>query len=306
MKKIISGVILFSASSLFSLNSCKKVDAVIPVASATGNVAAIKADPSLTIFSIIESKSIDDSLFNRSISILAPVDSAFINAGITAAVAAALSTSACDSIIKYYTTAGTINFGNTVNAETGFISSLGSSFFADSSTTAKYFNGVATVSASPTIAGTSSIYKLTQFINVPKATVAQITAADTTLSLFNEALNVTNLTPNLATGSFTLLMPTNAAFAAAGYPTIASIDSANINTLNQILLYHVIANNYFENDIALQTTLNTMQGSALQVSNNGVLKLTGNSDPGTPASFLSNGIFAGNVLAYKIDTVLLP
>ena len=116
MKKFISGVILFSASSLFTLNSCKKVDTVIPVASATGNVAAIKADPSLTIFSIIESKSIDDSLFNRSISILAPVDSAFINAGITAAVAAALSTSACDSIIKYYTTAGTINFGNTVNA----------------------------------------------------------------------------------------------------------------------------------------------------------------------------------------------
>ncbi len=306
MKKFISGLILFACSSIFTLNSCKKADAIMtnaPAVVVTGNVAAIQADPSLSLFSKIETKSGDDILFNSSISILAPVDSALLNAGINAAAISSLSVAACDSIVKYYASTNAVNFTNT---ETGFISILGPSFYADSSSTSKYFNGVATTSMSPTIVGASSIYKITQFINLPAVSLAQIISTDNNLTLLKEAINVTNLAPSLTGGSFTLLMPTNAAFAAAGFPDIASIDSANLNTLRQILSYHIVPNIYFENDIALQTTLTTLQGETLQVNNSNGLQLIGTSDPSTPAGFLNNGILAGNVLSYKINTVLLP
>ncbi len=306
MKKFISSVILFACSSLFTLNSCKKADVVtpdVPVVLPTGNVAAIQADITLTLFSKIESKSGDDVLFNNSTSILAPVDSAFINAGINAATITAFSVATCDSIVKYYTSTNVINFTNT---ETGFVSTLGTSFYADSSATAKYFNGAATTSINPIIVGTSSIYKLTQFVNLPIVSLVQIIGLDPNLTLLAEALNVTNLAPTLASGSLTFFMPTNAAFVAAGFPDIASIDNANVNTLKQILLYHVINNDYFENDVALQSSLTTLQGGSIQVNTNNSLQLVGNADPTTPAAFLSNGALAGNVLAYKINNVLLP
>ena len=305
MKKFISGLVIFACSSVVTLSSCKKNDAIADSSSTApkGNVAAIQADPSLTLFSQIETKSADNALFNSSINILAPVDSAFINAGFNASVISSLSVAACDSIIKYYTSPNAVNFTNT---ETGFISTLGPTVYADSSSTSKYFNGIASTSSLPNIAGNTNIYKLTQFINLPVSNISQIIAADNSLTLFNEALNVTGLASSLSNGSFTLLMPTNAAFASAGYPDIASIDNANTNTLTQILTYQILPNNNFKNDIALQTTLPTVQGETIVVNNTSGLQLIGNADPNSPASFLNNGIFAGNVLTYKINSLLMP
>jgi uncharacterized surface protein with fasciclin (FAS1) repeats len=101
-------------------------------------------------------------------------------------------------------------------------------------------------------------------------------------------------------------MPTNNAFSNAGFPDIASIDAADINALTQILSYHVVSNKYFENDLANQTSLVTLQGGSIQISTVNGLQLLGNSDPTTPASLVNNGILSGNVLTYKINSVLTP
>ena len=305
MRSKIFDAIIFATAAMLSFNSCKKTDTA---ATADSTVSTIKNDAALSIFAAIESRSGDDDIVNNSAAIVVPVDSAFINAGITAAIAANISPAGCDSIVKYYAIAGGINFNGTSNAETAFSSGLGNALYADSTGTQLYFDGTAAISSTPEVVGKSAIYKLSKFINLPAASVAQITTADTSLSLFNEAFNRTNLAANLTSGSFTLLMPVNSAFINAGYPDIASIDAADITVLTQILLYHTIANNFFTNDLMQQSSLTTLQGGAIQLSTgSGSLQITGNSSAALPANLVNNGELAGNnVETYKINNLLLP
>jgi len=305
MKKNIFTAMVIAATMLLSFNSCKKNDAVDTPAT---TVTTIKNDPALSIFAAVESRSGDDDVVNNSGVLLVPVDSAFINAGISASVAANLTPAECDSIVKYYTIGNSINFNGVSNTEVAFSSGLGESLYADSTGTQLYFDGAAALSSTPVVAGKCSIYKLSQFIDPPAVSVSQVAAADSSLSLFNEAFNRTNLSASLANGSFTLLMPTNSAFINAGYPDIASIDAADINTLTQILLYHCIASDLFTNDLAQQTVLTTLQGGTIQLNtSSGSLQLVGNSSAAMPAGLLNTGELAGNnIQTYKINNLLLP
>ena len=304
MKKFIIGVIIFAGSSVITFNSCNRNQKNANAPSTT--LSAINEDPSLSIFSTIAGFSGDENLINNTAIIVIPVDSAFIRAGITPKVAAKLSPPECDSIVMYYTIYDNMNFNNNAGKEIGFSSGLGPALFADSTNATLYFNGIAAVSSIPTRIGNSSIYKLTQFINIPAETISQIAAADTSLSFFNEALNKTHFEDRLSEGSFTLFMPTNSAFVNAGYPDISSIDAENINKLTQILLYQAIPNNYFENDLKKQPTLTTLQGRTVQVNSKRSIRLFGNSNPHSPAVLLNNGMLAENVLTYKTSNVLLP
>jgi uncharacterized surface protein with fasciclin (FAS1) repeats len=304
VKKIIIGVIIFSGSAVFTFNRCNKNpnSTVVPATP----LSIINDDPSLSIFLAIESLSGDDNDVNNSAAIIIPVDSAFINAGITASVAARLTPPECDSIVMYYTIPDGVNFNDSVSRQKAFSSGLGPVLFGDSTKTVLYFDGIPAVSTKHILACRSSIYKLTQFINVPAETVSQITGSDTSLSMFNEAFNRTNLEASLSSGSFTLFMPTNNAFRKAGYPDISSIDSANINTLTKTLLYQTVPYHYFYNDLANQTSLITLQGGTLQVFSKDTLMLLRNANQSSLAILLNNGMLAGNVLTYKISSLLLP
>jgi uncharacterized surface protein with fasciclin (FAS1) repeats len=305
MKTKIIPAIIFATASLLSLNSCKKDKATVAVSTSS----TISSDPTLTIFSAIVSRSGDNALVNSSGAIVAPVDSAFISAGITAGMVANLSVADCDSIVRYYTIPAGLTLNGTTSSEVAVGSLLGPALYADSSTSALYFNGTAALSPVPVVVGTTSIYKLTQFVNLPASSVSQIASSDNNLSLFNEAYNRTNLAASLAPGSFyTVLMPNNTAFINAGYPNIASIDSADINVLTQLLLYQTIPSDYFDNDLLHQSSVTTLQGGTIQLNNaSGSVQLIGNSDPGSPANLVSNSLLAGsNVLAYKTNSLLLP
>jgi uncharacterized surface protein with fasciclin (FAS1) repeats len=305
VKKFIVGVILFGFSSIITFNSCDTNNQKESSTAAT-NLSAINRDPSLTIFSIIANYSGDDNYVNNCNTIIAPVDSAFINAGITARVAANLGPVKCDSIMMYYTILDGIQFNTASEKEIGFSSGLGPNLFADSTNTALYFDGIEAVSTTPVHVGKSSIYKLKQFINVPAGTVTEIVASDTSLRMFNEALRRTNFLATLSDGTYTLFMPTNDAFKKAGYADIKSIDRENINTITQILLSQTVPNNYFENDLNKQTSLKTLQGESIMVKTKGNFKMIKNSHPNTSATLLNNGMLADNVLTYKTNNLLLP
>jgi uncharacterized surface protein with fasciclin (FAS1) repeats len=306
MKKFIAGVILFAGSSLFTFNSCKRKQTTTANTAHT-TLSEINEDPSLSIFSTIASFSGDENSVNNSTAIIIPVDSAFIKAGITAKVAARLSPPECDSIVMYYIMSDKINFNASAGKKIEIASRLGPALFADSTNSALYFNGVSVVSKKPARVGKSSIYKLTQFINMPEETVSEIAASDTSLSLFNEALKRTGFEGTLSNGSFTLFMPINNAFRSAGYTDISRIDHENIQKLTQILLCQAIPNNYyFENELKKQITLTTLQGKTVHVSGRKNLKLAAGSNPSSVAYVMNNGMLAENVLTYKISNVLLP
>lgn len=304
MKKFIIGVIIFAGSSMFTFNSCNRNQKAADVPATT--LSAINRDPSLSIFSTIAGFSGDENFVNNSSIIIIPVDSAFIRAGITKKIAAKLSPPECDSIVMYYTMYDNMDFNPNPGKAVAFSSGLGPDLFADSTNATLYFNGIAAISSIPVRVGNSSIYKLTQFINMPAESISQIAETDTSLSFFNEALKRTHFEDRLSTGSFTLFMPTNNAFKNAGYPSIASMDAENINRLTQILLYQTIANNHFENELNGQPTLRALDGRPVHVNSKKSLKLFGNANPSAPAYLLNNGMLADNVLTYKTSNVLLP
>ncbi|MGC4103043.1 fasciclin domain-containing protein [Ferruginibacter sp.] len=303
MKSKIFTAILIAPALACLFSSCKKNDTVTQSNDA---VSAISGDPSLTIFSSIINRSGDGSYVNSSGTIVAPVDSAFINAGITSAIAATLNPAACDSIVKYYSFANSINFSGSSNTETPFDTELGSAFFADSTGSQLFFEGAAAISATPAMAGTAYLYKITRFVNPPAPSITQLSVTDTSISLFNEAFARTNFASVLSSGSYTLLIPTNAAFMQAGYPDIASIDAADINTLTQLLMYQTLPGRMFNNDLDQQSSVITLQGEPIQLNDsNGTLQLTGNNS--STATLVSNGELVGNdVETFKINSLLLP
>lgn len=302
MKNKIINVAAATLCALLLFSSCKKSS------SASGVLQTIKNDPSLSIFSAIESRSGDDALLVDGYAYVIPTDSAFINAGMTTAAVTALNTTTCDSIVRYYIIPNGFSFSNTANTELEFGTALSNAtLYADSTSSALYFNGVMATSLLPVTSGNSLIYKTSGMLNIPVYSVTQITASDPDLTLFNEAMIRTNLTANFNGNPFTLFAPTNEAFMSAGYPDVASIDSADINTLTQIMLYQVVSNRYFDNDIMQLSSLNTLESGSIAVSqNNGSVQLTGTSDPSEPASIVATAIIANNVVIYKINQLLLP
>ena len=304
MKKIILGAILFSGTFVWVFRSCeRKQDS--GAAPAT-TLSVINTDPSLSIFSLIASYSGDENYLNNSATMVIPVDSAFVKAGITKKIAARLSPPECDSIVMYYTLFDKLDFDCLPGKMVEFSSGLGPLIYVDSSNNKLFFDGIEAMSSRPVKVGKTSIYKLTQFVNIPLETVTAIASADSSLSFFNEALKRTNFEDRLSDGPYTLFMPTNNAFRNAGYKDIASIDREDIRHLNQILLYQAFQRNFFENQLKKQINLTTLQGRKVQVSSQKRLQFFGNANPNSPACLLNNGMLAENVLTYKINNVLLP
>src|SRR5690606_28118911 len=74
-----------------------------------------------------------------------------------------------------------------------------------------------------------------------ESTIATIVSTNNDFSLLKTALVQAGLTQVLSgTGPFTVFAPNNAAFVAAGLDTEAKIKAVPVETLKQILLYHVL------------------------------------------------------------------
>lgn len=165
MKKIIIGTAFFAASALITLNRCTTITTKKDTTGKTV-ISTIGEDPTLKIFSTIVGYSGDDLYLNNSDAVVIPVDSAFINAGITQAkVASRLSPPQCDSIVMFYTIYDGINFARSAGKKIGFQSGLDTPLWGDSTYSGIFFNGVAAFA--PYNIGKTRIFKLTRFIPLP-------------------------------------------------------------------------------------------------------------------------------------------
>lgn len=106
-------------------------------------------------------------------------------------------------------------------------------------------------------------------------------------------------------GPFTVFAPINQAFINAGFPTIASINAADPNTLTSILTYHVIAARVFSSDLVNNSTPQTVNGGTVKITLTGGAKVKGNSNA-TPSNIILTDILATNGVVHVIDQVLLP
>jgi transforming growth factor-beta-induced protein len=114
------------------------------------------------------------------------------------------------------------------------------------------------------------------------------------------ALDATGLTPALtAPGEFTLLAPTDAAFAKLPAGTVPAL-LKDLSGLKSILLYHTLGQEVDSRDLLLHTKLNTLQGKSITVhfSFSGIQL--------NNANFVNTDLQSPNGIIHAIDAVLIP
>jgi uncharacterized surface protein with fasciclin (FAS1) repeats len=169
-----------------------------------------------------------------------------------------------------------------------------------------FVNGVK-VKAADVAASNGVIHVISKVLYpVPSATIAGLATATPDLSLLLVAVERAGLTGAVSgAGKYTVFAPTNAAFAAAGYPDAASINAAPVPAVAAIVKSHVLPTNVFSSDLIAAATLPTIQPAvSLTVGTTPAsVKITGS---GSAASnIVSPNILATNGVVHVIDRVLL-
>ncbi|HCL07082.1 MAG TPA: beta-Ig-H3/fasciclin [Chitinophagaceae bacterium] len=137
---------------------------------------------------------------------------------------------------------------------------------------------------------------------VPAKTIAALVTENANLSLLRVAVVRAGLVETLSgQGTFTVFAPDNTAFTAAGLGTEAAINAVPEATLRQILLYHVLAQEYTSGSIPSATTeLNTAADARVYVTknSNGVFV--------NGAAVTAADIDAQNGVVHVVNKVLMP
>lgn len=140
----------------------------------------------------------------------------------------------------------------------------------------------------------------------PEGDLAVTAQNNDDLSFLVAAATRANLVNTLAgTDSLTVFAPTNAAFQAAGYPTIESIQNADMTALANILQYHIVSGRAYSGNLFDNTDLMTISGETIRVETEGGISITGKGNA-APSNVIMSDITADNGVVHVIDRVLLP
>lgn len=288
--------------------SCKKDVNNAALSSSTPLYTLVTSDSSLTVFNAAVQKSGDSQLFlgSDSVTVLLPTNAAFLAQGITLSTVSAMSQAQADSLVKYHYIKAPVHL--VMGNYTAYNSLLGPAVYGFGNTDGSnnYFNGANAVQQ--TISGSNAVaYKLAEPLTIPAAGIQQLLASDTALSYFAEALNKSGFSVTPSSGWNTVFAPDNNAFIAAGYPSLASIDTANTNSLAALLQYHVLTGQYFTSSFIGLNSVNAEEGGVINVTAGGnTVQLTGTGNT-SPALVTGPDRIAGNnIIVQKINEVLLP
>ena len=141
------------------------------------------------------------------------------------------------------------------------------------------------------------------------ATFIALARADTSLTLFNQALTRANdaaitQTANNITIRSTIFAPTNQAFIQAGY-TASVIATTPPATLGTLLKHHIIRQRLFTTDLTDGSSLLMLDGTAVTIAATPVPTIKSLNTP-VPANLLSSNILVARGIVHKIDRVLRP
>lgn len=134
-------------------------------------------------------------------------------------------------------------------------------------------------------------------------TIAEIAASDTSFSFLLAAAVRAGLADELAAdGALTVFAPTNNAFRAAGYPTVASVEAEDGAALAAILTYHIISG------IVEAADVPAGPNAPVTVFSGGTVYATSNSNGVfiNGVEVVSADIPASNGVVHVIERVLIP
>jgi uncharacterized surface protein with fasciclin (FAS1) repeats len=141
----------------------------------------------------------------------------------------------------------------------------------------------------------------------PSQTVVDLAIATPELSTLVTAVQAAELVETLSgDGPFTVLAPTNDAFAALPEGTLDTLlQPENIEDLQGVLTYHVIGASVLSSDLTNGQVVETVNGGTLtvEITDAGVFFVDAN---GGRAQVTTADVVASNGVVHIIDAVLLP
>lgn len=290
--------------------SCKKVNNPVPQQTITG---VVTTNPDFTLLaSAVQKAGLSQTLSSTGpFTVFAPNNNAFQASGITSDAINTLSADQLKAILLYHTLTSKVVSANVPAGPNAPVATAnGDSIYLTKNSNGVFVNGVKVIQAD--VAASNGVIHVIENVLMPPTGNLVVTAqSDTSFSyLVAAVLRASQGSTNVAgvlsgNGPFTVFAPTNQAFRNAGFPTIASIQAADPNTLATILTYHVIAGRIFSSDLsngAMPATLNGEQVT-IGLTNGAMVKGVKNS---TASNIIKTNIVATNGVVHVIDQVLLP
>ena len=259
-----------AAVLLFSLASCKK-DNNVQTEKTIDGIVSTTPD-----FSTLNAAVMKGGLANTldgsgPFTVFAPNNGAFSASGITSDVLNGLTTDQVKNILLYHTVAAKITAAEVPAGPNAPVAAAnGDSLYVTNNSSGVFVNGTK-VTQADVAASNGIIHVIENVLMPPVGNIVETAQADTTFSFLVAAIvRASEGSVNVAQvlsgpGPFTVFAPTNNAFRAAGFPTLASIQAADPNTLATILTYHVVGARVFSSDLTDGEQVPTLNGGKITV-----------------------------------------
>lgn len=266
----------------------------------------VNSDTSLTLFHHLLLVGNDVGLLaDDSATLLIPTNAALRQAGFPESVVDSVSSSFADRMLRYqYLPSGLVADSGTITANTTL---LGPPVYAQKQNNGTIlFNSYAAAPGNARQVGKAKVYFLNTILSAGVDSLPEILINDTSLTFLAEAFTRTNFYDSvLLSGSYTLLAPVNDAFRRAGYDSVGAIDSADINTLVQLVSRQVVKGIYFSG--TFPPAVQRLQGSDLSVNyTSGLPQFTTAGNPSPVNLLFSNQVTGPNLILHWTDGILSP
>jgi len=265
--------VLALGAILVLTTSCEKDEVPAPTPTPTlKNITEIVVSD--TSFSLLKQAvvraGLADALSTGSLTVFAPNNAAFRASGIDSSAISLLGLDTLVDILTYHVVGSKIMSTDLQNSQA--VASLqGDNLYVSKNDNGVFVNGIK-VNAADINASNGVIHVIEKVIlNIPAQSIAEIVSSNPDFSLLKQAVLRAGLANALSTGSLTVFAPNNAAFQNAGINS-AAIESLGLDTLVDILKYHVIGSKNMSTDLQSSQAVASLQGANLYVSknNNGV------------------------------------
>lgn len=317
IKKLQSLFLVTAIGTMITFSSCKKDDPVPtpPAPTPTPTVAGyVTSDTSFSILlAAVQKAGLANTLNDatKTWTVFAPTNTAFRNAGITAAVISGYTQGQVDTVltpILTYHLLSTKVVSTAVPVSDAVTTVNTKKLFASNNANGVFVNGVKVLVANVPVSN-GVIHAIGKVLIPPTKTIAEIVSTNANFSLLLAAVQKAGLANALSgAGKFTVFAPTDAAFIAAGAPynTATNIGNAPQATVAGVVSSHAFTTNIFASDLVAgptSATLNPLTTLTIALSPAASVKITGSTSTVSPISAVD--IVATNGVIHVIDKVLL-
>jgi len=304
MSILLLAFLAISAATFTSCNDDEDDDEISPE---TITDIVVKDDDFSMLEAAVVRAGLEDALAEGSLTVFAPNNAAFAAAGFPdMASIEATPVAALQDLLQYHVLPTRIDATQIPTGDnTAQMTLSDETLYISNNANGITVNGV-DVTRADIDADNGVIHVVDAIIFPPNGDIVEVAQNNDDLSFLVAAVIRADLVTTLSTTEpLTVFAPTNAAFQAAGFPDIASIQSADMETLTDILTYHVVGARAYSGNLTDDSDITTLAGGTVRIDTDGVITVTG--DGNTSASnVIGANITTTNGVVHVIDRVLLP